>query len=556
MNEMVVNFNGQDYIATYNKDSGYYEIDITAPKAGGIYNASIKYTDLLEENYEESKTIQVFAKEKIKIEQNKVFMWIFDWKDFCVKDIVEISDYEINIDEETNANSFVKVLKKNTAKAKDIIAIKKNNEVIYWGVIDNITNENGKLLYEYTLKYITNMFNEKVPLSQNTDKTIIENGVYKIKTFVDPEKVVDVENSNIENGANVHIWTNNKTSSQKWRLTRKEDIYYTFENINSNKMLDVHNGNFANNTNVRQYEKNNQIPQDWKIEQLENSCYKIRTRGNASQYLDVHDGLSKEGNNIKIYESNTTKAQKFFLERLYEEIIKDEGVEDFIAKMINENFINSKDTFANRNYLEVRIKTHTKLKTTVTNVEDKLFNLHTWMTNCTQLYNINYNIFIENKKLIIEIENKTIKKELIDVKAQAISNYSEVFNTDIVSKVEVLTDTDTYYLYLLNDRTTTTDITNENRAEGKTERVYTANYEDANQKALDAIKSNTYNHNITFDIYNKFMKIGTPIAIKTKESIIYDTYISALKITPKKFITYTCGNIRTKLIDKLLKERK
>lgn len=113
-----------------------------------------------------------------------------------------------------------------------------------------------------------------------------------------------------------------------------------------------------------------------------------------------------------------------------------------------------------------------------------------------------------------------------------------------------------YTLYLLNDRTTTTDMANENRAEGKVETVYTENYEDAQQKALDVMKSNSYNHNITFNLYNRFIKVGTPIAIKTKESVILDTYISAIKITQNKFYEYICGNIRIKFIDKLLKERK
>ena len=71
------------------------------------------------------------------------------------------------------------------------------------------------------------------------------------------------------------------------------------------------------------------------------------------------------------------------------------------------------------------------------------------------------------------------------------------------------------------------------------------------------MKSNSYNHNISFKRYEKYYKIGTPIAIKTKDSLIYDTYISAVKITKNNsFIEYTCGNIRVKFIDKLLKERR
>lgn len=332
-------------------------------------------------------------------------MWMFDYKNFCVKDIVEIADYEINIDEETNANTLIKVLKKTTAVSRDIIAIKKNNEVIFWGVIDNISNKNGEILCEYSIKYITNMFNQKI--------------------------------------------------------------------------------------------------------KLEN-----------------------------------------------EELIKTVGIEDFIARAIIDNFISNIDTFVNKNYLEIIVKTHTPKLTSVSNVQDGIYNLHTWQTNCTQNYDIVYSFTIINKKFVMIIENKSYNKELIDVNAQAISGYSEVFETNIISKVVVLTSTDTYTLFLLNDRTTTTDMNNLNRAEGKTETVYIEKYEEAPQKALDTMRANTYNHNITFKIYSKLIKVGTPIAIKTKNSIIYDTYISAIKITPEKFVEYICGNIRIKFIDKLLKERK
>ena len=161
------------------------------------------------------------------------------------------------------------------------------------------------------------------------------------------------------------------------------------------------------------------------------------------------------------------------------------------------------------------------------------------------------------------IENKTFSKEIVDTLAQSISNYTEVFETDVVSKVVVLyskvngsENAGKYILYLLNDRTTTTDMTNPNRANGKIETIYTENYEDANQEALNVMKGNSYNHNITFNLYDKYIKVGTPIAIKTKESIIYDSYISAIKITQHKFYQYICGNIRIKFIDKLLKERR
>lgn len=406
MSELKIKFNGKDYNTKYNEQTEYYEIELEAPKTGGIYSVETEFTDILKKSYKEMTNIQILANKKIENKLVKVFMWIFDFNNFLVKDIVEISDYEIKIDEETNANSIIKILKKTTAKDRDIVAIKKNNEIIYWGRVEQINNNNGKKMYEFILKYITNIFNQNVVLKN-------------------------------------------------------------------------------------------------------------------------------------------------------EDLIKNKGIEDFIAKTITDNFTNNDDNFFNKQYLELEIKTHTKKQIKVSNVENNIYNLHTWLTNCTQNYNIVYSFSVKNKKLIMTIENKETKKELIDTKAQPISNYTEVFETSIVAKVTVLTKEEgEFNLYLLNDRTTTTDPNNKNRADGKVEVVYTEKMEDANQKALDIIKANSYNHNITFNLLDRYIKVGTPIAIKTKNSTILDTYISALNITPKRFIEYTCGNIRIGFLDKLSKERK
>lgn len=410
MNDLTIHFNEQDYIATYNEQTGYYEVNLQAPQVGGIYEANIEFTDLFGQSYEDTQVIQVLAQEEIKLETNEILMWIFDFRDFTIKDIVELSDYEINIDEETNITSLARVLKKTTAEAQDIIFIKKNGKIVYWGIIDKITNEDGNKVYEYTLKYITNMFDEEVE-------------------------------SNYEEGV--------------------------------------------------------------------------------------------------------------------EDLIRTTGIEDFLQKTIQDHFVNNEDDFVNKEYLEVRALTHTKLETSITNIENGIYNFHTWMTNCTQNYDIVYDFFIENKKMIMTIAKKEGQKELINVNAQPISNYTEVFETKVIAKVVVKTKEEgRYILYLLNDRTTTTDMNNKNRAKGTTKRVYTEKMEDARQTALDVFKQNSYSHNITFKMLDKYIKIGTPIAIKTKENVILDTYISAIKITKNKFIEYTCGNIRIKFIDKLLKERK
>jgi len=286
-------FNGTTYTPTYNTQTGYFEINLTAPETGGIYQADATYTDVFGQVSTAQEIIRVIL-DFIDIQlQPKTFMWVFDYKDLSVKGCVEIQDYEINIDEETNATSFVKILKDINAKARDYVVIKKNNEKVFWGIIQEISNEDGDKVYTYSLKYITNMFDRDI--------------------------------------------------------------------------------------------------------KLEN-----------------------------------------------ESLISSTGVEDFLADAIVYNFMGSSDTFINLNYLTVTVKSHTKKVVKVSNVENGIYNLHTWMTNCTQNYNIVYDFDVKDTqygyKLTLDIENKTPTKEIIDVNAQPISNYNEVFETDVTAKVTCLYD--------------------------------------------------------------------------------------------------------------------
>ena len=558
---VTVKFNNKSYNAIYNETTDEYEVELTAPITGGIYNAQISCVDAETTNTTDID-IRVLKKEQIKIITDDTYMYIFDYKDFTVKDIVELSNYEINIDEETNANTTVNVLKKTTAKANDIIMIKENAEIKYWGIIKEIQNENGSKLYHYVIKYITNMFNQNVILNQNIVNTDnIEEGYYRIHSKVNYNFVFDVLNGSLEAGANLQVYESNKTNAQKFKITKRTDGTYKITNVGSGMVADVQGAVLANGTNVQMWGDTDNAAQKWTFTKRDNNSYSIYLAG-TNFVIDLTSGNASNGGNIEIWEYVEGSTQELWvLEKLDEEIIRYDGIEDYIAKQINKNFISNEDTLMNRDYLEIRVKTHTKLDvsvSTIVDVQNDIYNLHTFMTNCTQNYNITYNVFLENKKLIIEIENKEIKKELIDVNAQPISNYTEVFETDVVSKVIVITkDGSRYILYLKTDRTTTEDMLDENRAEGKTEVVYAENIEDAKQKALDTFKGNAYNHNVTFDYYDREIKVGTPITIKTKESLIYNTYISAVnKQKGSKFYKYTCGNIRIGFIDKLKKERK
>lgn len=286
-------FDENTYTPAYNTQTGYYEINLTAPETGGIYQVDATYTNVMGDVATAQDIIRVIL-DFINVQlQPKTFMWVFDYKDLSVKGCVEIQNYELNIDEETNATSMVTILKDLNAKARDYIVIKKNNEKVFWGIIQEIENEDGDKVYTYTLKYLSNMFDRDVKL----------------------------ENENM---------------------------------------------------------------------------------------------------------------------------IREDGIEDFLETTITNNFISNSDTFINLEYLEINVTTHTTKEVSVSNVENGIYNLHTWMTNCTQNYNIIYDFDIDTTgqtpKLVLTIANSEPTKEIIDVNAQPISNYNEVFETDVTAKVTCLYD--------------------------------------------------------------------------------------------------------------------
>lgn len=244
-----------------------------------------------------------------------------------------------------------------------------------------------------------------------------------------------------------------------------------------------------------------------------------------------------------------------------ENLINEKGIEDFIAKEIYDNFTNSDDELLNYKWLDVEVKTHTKIQKSVDN-ENGIYNFHTFITNCTQNYNIILDFTYDQGRIKLTIYKQDAETQLIDTTIPDISNYIEKFETSVTAKVIVKTDTDVQTWYLLSDRTTTQNKDDLKRAIGKVETVYTAKSEDARQTALDKFKSNTYNHYISFKINRNSklfdvekMKIGTPLSVRTNNNIILDTYVSAIKDNGSNFIEITCGNMRINFIDKILKER-
>lgn len=470
-------------------------------------------------------------------------MWVFSYDDFEVQDIVEISDYEIIIDEETNAKSTITCLKDTGAKAKDIVAIKHNNEVVYWGIVDEIQNEDGEIKYKYITKNITNLFDRKIADSTFGSgsglwaiTTVMDSKTYYVTTY--GYEGVYVTLKEVTTPTDINMVYLIRLGSYYVIRSARTGAYFTRKELLGRQVI----------TTTMQF-----TGSDDQLWILGGGKIKNKATDGEMNYWAQQEMVILGGDGFTI---GLTQ---------YTDVMARLGLEDSLQYTIDHNFQNTTDTLTNINWLYVEAQTHTPRQVQITNMENGIYNLHTWLTNCNQYYNVTYNFSVaklDKWRLKMGIKTYVNPKELIDTNAQNISNYTEVFETNVLAKVMVKYDKvneqenpGTYTLYLKTDRTTTTNMNDPNRAEGEITTLYTENYEDANQTALDAMKANEYNHNITFNL-DKYIKQGTPIAIKTKQSLIFNTYISQVKITQNNFYEYICGNIRINFIEKLKKEKR
>lgn len=552
---MQITFNNQTYEATYNEQTGYWEADIDGVSGnGGLYELVISGKTFSDYTYK----FNIYKKQTdIKFKTNSDFIWIFDKRNGSIKELLEVFDYDITIDEETNGNSqFVLMKDSLNADSGDLIVFNHNGNIEYYGVIEEVQSQGEEIKKTLVCKYITNIFDSKIPLEDGTVSQVFDQMLLRIDTGSESLRPYMDRTTD---GNEVRPLTRVAQKNTRWEFIEYLENEWYIKNADNGLYLGYMD---SGSLNVRQMSLGSMYAETigrrnglWEIHDLGNGEFYLTTYNyyNNTEYT-ISPTLDGNGAMKLVTDLSNHRVLKFYENA--NETMKWLGVEQQIKSAIEKNFTLSSDNYRLYPFIQVQKLTTTTPKVIgVSNVENGIYNLHTWLTNCTQLYNIVYKWEFHSGNVLLKIEHEEASQELIDTNAQSIQDYEEVFEVEVLGKVKVLTNTNTYVLYLKNDRTTTTDSSDPDLAYGKITTVFTENYDEAPQTALDEFKSNSYNHNISFR-YNKYIPIGTPIAIKTKNQLILDTYISSVRITPKNFYEYQCGNIRIKFIEKLLKERK
>ncbi len=184
----------------------------------------------------------------------------------------------------------------------------------------NIQVNNGENKSEQKFKIIS---------LENIQPKTIEDGIYKIETTANTNKVIEVNESSINNGANIKtgVWTETDNSYKKFRITyNKDDGYYTIEGLMSEKVFDAQNGGMTNGTNVWQYSGNYTDAQRWKIEKNSDGSYSLSNK-KSDLYLTENNG------NIEIRNKTGKAEQKFNIVKV-SEINENENIEEGTYKIV------------------------------------------------------------------------------------------------------------------------------------------------------------------------------------------------------------------------------
>lgn len=175
---------------------------------------------------------------------------------------------------------------------------------------------NGSTAQQWTFeKNITER--ERLDEMAIQNKSMMDDGVYYIKNR-DVKFALDVSGGSAYSGANVQLYSLNKTDAQRWLVSHDSKGYVSFKNVNSGMYLTATGS--SNNANVNQQSSSNGYNQKWIIAFDSNQNIKLVSGLNSTLVIDVSGGKISNGSNIQLYTSNNSAAQKWVFEYISKDV--------------------------------------------------------------------------------------------------------------------------------------------------------------------------------------------------------------------------------------------
>lgn len=184
------------------------------------------------------------------------------------------------------------------------------NGFVYSGSNIQLYKSNNTAAQQWTFnKYVTERERCDSYASQNNGR--MPDGVYYIKNQ-NVGYALDVADGSLYAGANVQLYSLNRTNAQKWKITHDSTGYVSFQNVGSGMYLTASGS--GRTANVYQQRQTNDYNQKWIVMFDNNQNLRIVSALNSTMVLDVKDGKIRRCSNIQLYTSNNSNAQKWVFE--------------------------------------------------------------------------------------------------------------------------------------------------------------------------------------------------------------------------------------------------
>lgn len=186
------------------------------------------------------------------------------------------------------------------------------NGTVYSGSNIQLYKSNNTAAQQWNFsKYVTER--ERCDSYASQNKGRMADGVYYIKNQ-NVGFALDVKDGSLYGGANVQLYSLNKTNAQKWKITHDSTGYVSFQNVGSGMYLTASGS--GRTANVYQQKQTNDYNQKWIVMFDNNQNLRIVSALNSTMVLDVKDGKIRRCSNIQLYTSNNSNAQKWVFESI------------------------------------------------------------------------------------------------------------------------------------------------------------------------------------------------------------------------------------------------
>lgn len=133
----------------------------------------------------------------------------------------------------------------------------------------------------------------------------IADGVYVIRSAIDQQHVLDLNEGRAYNGGNVQLWTYNGSAAQKWRVTHHNGKLVIHSMVNEKYVLDVSGSHTSSGTNLQVWEWDGSKSQLWTLSTLSNKGgYVINSALKLSLVVNLEHGKLADRTNVNLWRWN------------------------------------------------------------------------------------------------------------------------------------------------------------------------------------------------------------------------------------------------------------